>query len=117
MPELPVVVADTYFTAWRGKDFDTLRSVLAEDVTFNGPLAQLEGADACRAGIERLSAMVTDVEVLKRFVDGADVLTWFKLHTKDAPPMPTANWSRVEDGKITAIRVAFDPRPILNGSG
>lgn len=117
MPELPVNVADTYFTAWRGKNFDALRAVLAEDVTFSGPLAELQGADACREGIEGLSRIVVDVEVLKRFVDGADVLTWFKLHTTDAPPLPTANWSRVVDGKITAIRVAFDPRPLLNGSG
>lgn len=117
MPELPVHVADTYFTSWRGKDFEQLRSVLAEDVTFSGPLAELQGADACRAGLERMSEVVTDVEVLKRFVDGEDVLTWFKLHTLHTPPMPTANWSRVRDGKITAIRVTFDPRPLLNGTG
>jgi hypothetical protein len=49
----------------------------------------------------------------KRFVDGPDVLTWFDLHTAAAKRMPTANWSHVEDGKITRIRVAFDPRPIL----
>ncbi|MGH3432792.1 MAG: nuclear transport factor 2 family protein, partial [Thermocrispum sp.] len=100
MPELPVHVADTYFTSWRGKDFDALRSVLAADVTFSGPLAELQGAEACRAGLERMSEIVTDIEVIKRFVDGEDVLTWFKLHTSVAPPLPTANWSRVRDGKI-----------------
>jgi hypothetical protein len=50
--------------------------------------------------------------VLHRFVDGADVLTWFELHTKDADPIPVANWSHVEDGWITRIRVTFDPRPL-----
>jgi hypothetical protein len=50
--------------------------------------------------------------VQKRFVDGPDVLTWFDLHTSVAPPYPTANWSHVENGKITRIRVAFDPRPL-----
>jgi hypothetical protein len=29
-----------------------------------------------------------------------------------APPGPTANWSRVEDGRITRIQVTFDPRPL-----
>ena len=27
-----------------------------------------------------------------------------------------ANWMQIEDGKITRIRVAFDPRGIVGGS-
>lgn len=114
MPELPVHVADTYFTSWRGKDFDALRAILAEDVTFAGPLAQLQGADACVDGLRGMSEIVTDIEVVQRFVDGADVLTWFRLHTTLAPPIPVANWSRVRDGLITEIRVVFDPRPLTD---
>ena len=30
----------------------------------------------------------------------------------DDPPAPTANWSRVEDGRIMRIQVTFDPRPL-----
>jgi len=48
--------------------------------------------------------------VRKVFVDGDDVLTWFELHTSVARPVPTANWSRVQNGKITSIRVVFDAR-------
>jgi hypothetical protein len=44
------------------------------------------------------------------------VLTWFDLATSLADPVPVANWMRVQDGKITRIRVAFDPRGIANGS-
>ena len=40
------------------------------------------------------------------------MLTWFDLHTTVAAPCPTANWSHVKDGKITAIRVTFDARPL-----
>jgi len=109
----PAAVADRYFTAWKGRDFATLRSILADDVTFDGPFAQLDTADACVAGLRGMSEIVTDIAVRKRFVDGADVLTWFDLHTSVAPPAPTANWSRVENGKITSIRVVFDPRPLL----
>jgi hypothetical protein len=49
---------------------------------------------------------------VKQFVDGEDVLTWFDLHTTIAPPAPVANWSHVEDGRITRIRVTFDSRPL-----
>jgi hypothetical protein len=106
-------VAATYFRAWQAKDFETFRSVLADDVVFDGPFGHVEGGDACAEGIERLSQIVTDIDVQKRFVDGADVLTWFDLHTSAAPPCPTANWSHLENGKITRIRVAFDPRPLV----
>lgn len=51
----------------------------------------------------------------RRFVDGADVLTRFDLHTSGAPPCPTVKWSHVQDGKITASRVTFDPRPLTEG--
>ena len=63
---------------------------------------------------ERLKGMaqiITDIAIQKRFVDDADVLTWFDVHTSVAPPAPTANWSHVEDGRITAIKVTFDARP------
>src|SRR5689334_7648872 len=106
----PGSVAATYFDSWQAQDFDRLRSVLADDVTFDGPLAQLDNADDCFEGLRRLAGMTTRIDVEKRFVDGADVLTWFVLHTSVADPVPTANWSHVEDGRITAIRVAFDAR-------
>jgi hypothetical protein len=97
-------VADTYFRAWKDKDFETLRSIIGDSATFRGPLA----------GLEHMSAMVSDIVVLKRWVDGPDVITWFDLHTHDAPPVPTVNWSHVEDGRITRIRVTFDPRPLTS---
>jgi ketosteroid isomerase-like protein len=103
-------LAAIYFSAWKNKDFTTLRSILADEVTFRGPLASLDDVDACVGGLQRMSQIMTDIVIHHTFVDGPDVLTWFDLHTKVAPPCPTANWSHVEDGKITAIRVTFDAR-------
>jgi hypothetical protein len=103
-------VAATYFSAWKAKDWSTLRSVLADDVTFRGPLASLDDADSCVRGLQGMAEIMTDVVIHKTFADGADVLTWFDLHTTVAPPAPTANWSHVENSKITTIRVTFDAR-------
>jgi hypothetical protein len=86
--------------------------VLADDVSFVGPLGAAEGAAECREGIEHLAEITTDIVIVRRFVDGGDVLTWFDLHTTVAAPAPVANWSRVENGKITRIRVTFDTRPL-----
>lgn len=106
-------VAKTYFEAWRGRDFEQLREILADDVTFRGPLGSADGADEAIQGLEGMAkSVMEDIVVEKMFVDGPDVVTWFALHTPDADPLPTANWSHVEDGRITRIRAIFDPRPI-----
>lgn len=106
-------VAATYFEAWNARDFTRLRSILADDATFDGPLGQARNAQECIAGLQRMSQMMTDIVIRKTFVDGNDVLTWFDLHTNQAEPMPTVNWRHIENGKITWIRVTFDPRPLF----
>jgi hypothetical protein len=108
----PRAIADAYFESWRTNDWTRLRSLLADDATFSGPLANIEGADALVEGLKGLARITTDIVVRKRFVDGPDVLTWFDLHTSVASPAPTANWSHVEDGRITAIQVTFDAREL-----
>jgi ketosteroid isomerase-like protein len=108
----PENVATTYFDAWKTKDFDRLDAILAEDATFRGPLGTADGAAQLRSGLERLAEITTDIVVVKRWVDGPDVLTWFELHTSVAEPVPVANWTRVEDGRITRVRVTFDPRSL-----
>lgn len=109
-------LASTYFQAWRAKDFATLRSVLADDATFRGPLGSADDAETCLRGLKGMSQIVTDIDIHHTFVDGPDVLTWFDLHTTVAPPCPTANWSHVENGKITTIRVTFDARELAAAS-
>jgi hypothetical protein len=109
-------LAATYFRSWLAKDFTTLRSVLSDDVTFRGPLGSADDAETCMRGLQGMGQLITDIVIHKMFVDGPDVLTWFDLHTTAAPPAATANWSHVENGKISRIRVTFDPREILAGS-
>ena len=66
-------------------------------------------------GLEGMAQILDDIVVQHVFVDGPDVLTWFDLHTTVAPPAPTANWQHIENGKITRIRVTFDPRALTGG--
>jgi hypothetical protein len=109
----PRGVATTYFESWNARDFDTLRSILADDVTFRGPLGEANNADECIAGLRKLSESVTEVAVLKMADDRNDVLTWFDLYTEGLPPTATVNWQHIEDGRIARIRVTFDPRAML----
>lgn len=106
-------LAETYVTVWKARDFDALRSILADDVTFVGPFARIDNAADCVEGLRKLSEIVTDIVVRKRLADDNDALTWFDLHTSVAPPVATVNWTHAEAGKITRIEVTFDPRPLL----
>ena len=112
----PRHVAEAYFTAWETGDFETLRSLLADDVTFAGALGTASGAEECVQGLRGMSEILDRIEVQMRLADDTDVMTWFDLHTTVAPPTPTVNWSRVVDGKVTQIRVTFDPRDIIASS-
>ncbi|HEX5810627.1 MAG TPA: nuclear transport factor 2 family protein, partial [Pseudonocardia sp.] len=77
----PRDVADTYFRAWKERDFTSLREILADDVSFQGPLATLDNADDCVKGLEGMAQILDEIVVQHVFVDGPDVLTWFDLHT------------------------------------
>lgn len=107
--------SETYFDAWRAKDFDRLRSVLADEVTFRGPMGMADGVEECLDGLRGMATHLEDIVVKHRWVDGDDVITWFELHMRGAVPCPTANWQHVDDGKIVSVRVTFDPRPLLGG--
>jgi hypothetical protein len=103
-------IAATYFDAWKSNDFDTMRSLVDDEVTFSGPLAQLSGVEDYMEGIQGMSQIKTDIVIRKVFVEGPDVLTWFDLHTTVAAPVPVANWIHVDGGRITSLQVAFDAR-------
>jgi ketosteroid isomerase-like protein len=111
----PRTLATTYFRAWQERDFATLRSILAPDVTFRGTLGTADGAEQCVEGMAGLAKVISGIEISAMAVAGADVMTWYELRTTVAPPCPTVNWSHVEDGKITRIRAVFDPRDLLKG--
>jgi len=105
--------ATTYFEAWRDRDFDLLRTVLAEDVRFSGVFGDADGVDECIAGLRGMAASVMDtLRLTVRVVEGAEAMTWFDLVARNGAVVPTVNWSHVEDGLITRIRVVFDPRPL-----
>jgi uncharacterized protein YbjT (DUF2867 family) len=111
----PRALATTYFEAWLAHDFGRLRTVLADDATFSGPLGTAGSGDECVAGLEGMSKMMTGLDITRMVVDGPDVMTWYDLLTEQAPPTPTVNWMHVEDGLIRRIRATFDPRGILGG--
>ena len=107
---------ELYFEAWHAKDSTILRPALSDDVVFDGPLAHVEGAERWVTALQGLFDATTGLSVVRRWVDGDDTITWFDLSIDGSEPMPTVNWTHTDDGLITQVRVAFDPRPMLDAS-
>lgn len=117
MAENAEAVARAYFRWWKQRDFARLAQVLADDVTYDGPLAGTTGAAACRQALEATADLMTDLVVDRVFADGPEVTTWFELHTTAAPPVLVANRMHVRDGLITGIRAVYDPRALIENGG
>jgi ketosteroid isomerase-like protein len=109
----PRSIAARCLTCWTSGDLDGLRELLADDVTFTGPLGQTEGADDYVTGVARMAELVTAAEQLQVIGDGEDVVVLYDLITHDPPArIPTAGWYRIRDGKVASVRAFFDPRPL-----
>jgi len=106
------VVAD-YFSAFGRGDLAAARQLLANDLSFKGPLDTFNNADDLINSLSALAPVVKGVEQHRILVDGDDVATFYDMLT----PMgtaPIAEWHHVRDGKIDAIHVYFDPRPFAH---
>jgi SnoaL-like protein len=104
-------LVEGYFEAWKHNDFADMRSALDEHVHFIGPIDTFDTADVFLQSIQGLSHIKDDLVIMKIWAEGQDVLVWYDLHTKVAPPAPVAEWHRTSNGKVTAIRAVFDARP------
>ena len=114
MSESNAAVAARCLDAWTSGDFDTTRSLLADDVTFVGPLGHTEGADAYVEGVRGMAKMVKGVDRRQVIADGDNVCIIYDLVT-DTPAgaIATAGWYGLRDGKIVSVRAYFDPRPLV----
>ena len=93
------------------KDFAGARKLLQDNLEFRGPLDTFHKADDYLHAIQKLSAIVEGMDILKVFEDGNDVSLFYDLKTKVAGTSFAAELYKVNGGKIASVRVVFDARP------
>lgn len=93
------------------KDFAAARKLLQDNLEFRGPIDTFHKADDYVHALQKLSAIVEGVDILKVFEDGDDVSLFCDLKTRVAGTSFVAEWYKVSNGKIASVRVAFDARP------
>lgn len=108
------VLVDRYFDALARRDLTTVRALVHDDLVFKGPLATLDKADDYLLGLEHITAGVERLERRGVFSDGDRVVQIYDVtFVEPAVIVPVAESLRIADGKIAAIEMIMDPRPLV----
>jgi hypothetical protein len=109
----PKEIVLAYQEAIGREDFAGARKMLDDNLEFRGPIDTFHKADDYLHAIEKLSAIVEGVDILKVFEAGNDVSLFCDLKTKMVGASFVGEWYKVKDGKIASVRVVFDARPFV----
>ena len=109
----PEQVVDAYFDALAARDFQRLRSYLADEgFTYRSPISCFEHANDFVDDVSRIGPILEGIEHRRTFVDGDEVcrIVNFKTRMDSLQVTPVVHWSKVQNGKIVAIETFFDAR-------
>ena len=105
-------IVESYQAALGKGDFVTARTLMQDNMTFQGPLDTFNTADQYLESLKRLASIIQRIDLKKVFVDGDDVCVLYEMVTNT--PAGTAfigEWYQVKDSKIAYVRAVFDARP------
>ena len=111
-----------YLQAAERRDFKSARSYLKDNLSYVSPLNSFDRVEPYLKYFEHVDLPPLDIK--KEFADSNDVCILHELTLKPhpmiqkiVPPTGTSfvcTWFHVDDdGKISSIRVVFDPRPFV----
>ncbi|MGL4768115.1 MAG: nuclear transport factor 2 family protein [Formosimonas sp.] len=99
-----------YLTAFGNKDFATVRSLLADNFTFEGPLMQASSADEFVGMMQGFKDTLDGIDLYGTAQDGDWVGSYyiFKTFIPTVERTVTSEWFKLENGKIVASYLVFD---------
>jgi hypothetical protein len=95
------------------RDFQSARSYISDNISYVSPLNSFDRAEPYLKYNEYLKLPPLDIK--KVFVDGQDVCLLYEMNVGTPPVIVfVCGWFHVnDDGKISSLRLAFDPRPFV----
>jgi YHS domain-containing protein len=111
----PEKTVERYLTAVYSGDAETARQCLADELSFRGPAASVDGADNYLKATAHAVRAVKRIEIQRLFVDGSDVAAFYELHI-DHPvgSIAIADWHHLEGDRIRSIRSILDTGPFVS---
>lgn len=105
-------VVSLFLKALNDENFSQAASYLAEDMKFEGVLGTRDNAADYMKDMER---MKFKYNIQKVFADGNDVAVFYDIDMSGTKVF-CSGWYHLAHGKISAFKVIFDPRKILEAS-
>lgn len=90
-------------------DYKEARKYANPDMTFDGVLGSRNGAESYFTDMEK---MQLEYSIRRIFAEGNDVCVLYDLLVDDEI-LFCCGWYQLTNGKISHLRVVFDPRPLL----
>ena len=98
-----------FLKALNDEDFKTARGYVNDCLKFIGVMGSRDGGDTYINGMEK---MKFKYEIQKVFEDGDDVSVFYDI-TMQGIKIFCSGWYHLSGGKISTIKVIFDPRALL----
>ena len=92
---------------YSGKDLDRLKNILAEDLSFTGPLYTFSSAEEYINSLKEDSPRGMKYEIIKSFEDENGACLIYNFH-KESISITMAQWFEVKADKISKINLIFD---------
>lgn len=102
-------VVKAFIKAVNDEDFTTARTYVNDDLKFEGVMGSRDGAETYFNDMKRMKFKYA---IKKAFADDNDVCLLYDIDM-NGTAIFTCGWYRLENGKISSIKVVFDPRPLL----
>lgn len=109
----PQDTVNEYFKILSGTKTEMLSSLVADNVTFDGPFFHARGADEFTTGMQQWMQLPKSYDMQQQFAAGDDICSLYEV-TVTSPSgktvvIPMADVIEVHEGKIVRERVYFDP--------
>jgi hypothetical protein len=95
--------------ALNDESFQIARRYVSDDMKYVGPFGSRDGAEAYLQEIERLRLKF---DIQKIFADDKNVCVLYDI-TVSGITLFACGWFQVNAGRVSSLRVTFDPRPLL----
>jgi ketosteroid isomerase-like protein len=113
--------ANRFYDTAENKKGRGLETILANDMTFVGPLMKTFGAEEYISSTKQFLQMHRATRMLKQFENGNDVCSIYEMDiaTPDGGiiTIELTDWIQVSNGKVAKQKIYYDPRVFAKAFG
>lgn len=114
-------IVNHFYNVCNNQQGQGLDKIVADNITFEGPLMRLSGADQYLSTVGPFLKFHKGMRMLRQFEDGEHVCSIYEMSfgTPVGGIMTSAfaDWIRIVDGKVAEQKLYYDPREFAKAFG